>query len=72
METLSINELRKRAAEYGEKLNHCTSNHEQFNITLKILDSIYAELIQALKEEGERLEEEIEEMGWNNTSQKKK
>lgn len=63
METLSINELRRRASEYGNRLNHCTSNKEEFDITLKILDSIYVELIQALKEEGERLEEEIEEMG---------
>ena len=63
METLSINELRKRAAEYGNRLNHCTSNHEEFNINLKILDHIYIDLIQALQEEGERLEEEIEEMG---------
>ena len=63
LETLTIRELRERATEYGNRLNHCTSNHEQFNITLKILDSIYAELIQALQEEGERLEEEIEEMG---------
>ena len=72
METLSINELRTRASEYGNRLNECVSNHEEFNINLKILDSIYAELINALQEEGERLEEEIEEMGWNNTSQKKK
>lgn len=49
METLSINELRTRAAEYGNRLNHCTSNHEEFNINLKILDSIYSELIQALQ-----------------------
>ena len=62
METLSINELRTRAAQYGYRLNHCASNKEEFDITLKILDSIYAELINALKEEGERLEEEIEEM----------
>ena len=62
METLSINELRERAAQYGNRLNHCTSNKEHFDITLKILNSIYAELINALKEEGERLEEEIEEM----------
>ena len=62
METLSINELRERASEYGNRLNHCTSNHEEFNINLKILDHIYVELIQALKEEGQRLEEEIEEM----------
>ena len=62
METLTIRELRARAAEYGNRLNQCTSNKEDFNITLKILDSIYVELIQALKEEGERLEEEIEEM----------
>ena len=53
METLSINELRERATEYGNRLNHCVSNHEQFNITLKILDHIYAELIQALQEEKE-------------------
>jgi len=62
MDTLSINELRTRAAQYGNRLNHCVSNHEEFNINLKILDHIYAELIQALQEEGERLEEEIEEM----------
>ena len=62
METLSINELRTRASEYGNRLNKCVSNHEEFNINLKILDHIYVELIQALKEEGERLEEEIEEM----------
>ena len=72
METLTINELRTRASEYGNRLNHCVSNHEEFNINLKILDHIYAELINALQEEGERLEEEIEEIGWNNTSQKKK
>ena len=66
METLSIRELRERATEYGNRLNHSTSNKEDFNITLKILDSIYVELIQALKEEGERLEEEIEEIEWNN------
>ena len=53
METLSINELRERASEYGNRLNNCTSNHEEFNINLKILDSIYAELIQALQEENE-------------------
>ena len=51
METLSINELRTRAAQYGHRLNHCASNKEEFDITLKILDSIYAELINALKEE---------------------
>ena len=62
METLTIEELRIRAAQYGYRLNHCTSNHEEFNINLKILDSIYSELINALQEEGERLEEEIEEM----------
>ena len=62
METLTIRELRTRATEYGNRLNHCASNKEHFDITLKILDSIYVELIQALKEEGERLEEEIEEM----------
>lgn len=72
METLTIRELRTRATEYGNRLNHCVSNHEEFNINLKILDHIYAELINALQEEGERLEEEIEEIGWNNTSQKKK
>ena len=62
METLSINELRTRASEYGNRLNECVSNHEEFNINLKILDHIYAELIQALQEGKE----------WNNTSQKKK
>jgi NTP pyrophosphatase (non-canonical NTP hydrolase) len=62
METLTINELRTRASEYGNRLNNCTSNKEDFDITLKILNHIYVELIQALKEEGERLEEEIEEM----------
>ena len=62
METLTIRELRTRASEYGNRLNTCTSNHEEFNINLKILDSIYSELINALQEEGERLEEEIEEM----------
>ena len=50
MDTLSINELRTRAAQYGNRLNHCVSNHEEFNINLKILDHIYAELIQALQE----------------------
>ena len=39
METLSINELRTRASEYGNRLNECVSNHEQFNINLKINDS---------------------------------
>ena len=63
MEVLTINELRTRATEYGNRLNHCASNHEEFNINLKILDHIYAQLIKALQEEGERLEEEIEEMG---------
>ena len=63
MEVLSINELRKRASEYGDRLNNCTSNHEEFNINLKILDHIYVQLIKALQEEGERLEEEIEEIG---------
>ena len=63
METLSARELRERATEYGNRLNHCASNKEVFNITLKILNSIYVELIQALREEEERLEEEIEEMG---------
>ena len=62
METLSINELRTRASEYGNRLNKCVSNHEEFNINLKILDHIYAELINALQEGKE----------WNNTSQKKK
>lgn len=62
METLSINELRTRASEYGNRLNECVSNHEEFNINLKILDHIYAELINALQEGKE----------WNNTSQKKK
>ena len=56
METLTINELRTRAAQYGNRLNHCTSNKEEFDITLKILDSIYVELIQALKEEIEEME----------------
>ena len=50
METLSINELRTRASEYGNRLNECVSNHEEFNINLKILDHIYAELINALQE----------------------
>ena len=63
METLSARELRERATEYGNRLNHCASNKEEFDITLKILNSIYVELIQALREEEERLEEEIEEMG---------
>ena len=63
METLTINELRRRASDYGDRLNHCTSNHEEFNINLKILGYIYVQLIKALQEEGERLEEEIEEMG---------
>ena len=49
METLSINELRKRASEYGNRLNQCRTNKEDFDITLKILDHIYAELIQALQ-----------------------
>ena len=62
METLTINELRTRASQYGYRLNHCASNKEDFDITLKILDHIYVELINALQEEGERLEEEIEEM----------
>ena len=62
METLSIEELRTRASEYGNRLNECVSNHEEFNINLKILDHIYAELINALQEGKE----------WNNTSQKKK
>ena len=62
METLTINELRTRASEYGNRLNECVSNHEEFNINLKILDSIYEELINALQEGKE----------WNNTSQKKK
>ena len=51
MEVLTINELRSRASEYGNRLNNCTSNHEEFNINLKILDHIYAELIKALQEE---------------------
>ena len=51
METLTINELRTRASEYGNRLNHCVSNHEEFNINLKILDHIYAELINALQGE---------------------
>ncbi len=51
METLSINELRSRASEYGNRLNHCASNHEEFNINLKILDHIYAQLIKALQKE---------------------
>ena len=50
METLSINELRKRASEYGNRLNQCRTNKEDFDITLKILDHIYAELINALQE----------------------
>ena len=50
METLSINELRTRAAQYGNRLNHCVSNKEEFDITLKILDSLYKELIEALQE----------------------
>jgi len=50
METLSIEELRIRAAQYGYRLNHCVSNKEEFNINLKILDHIYAELINALQE----------------------
>ena len=62
METLSINELRKRASEYGNRLNQCRTNKEDFDITLKILDHIYAELINALQEGKE----------WNNTLQKKK
>ncbi len=62
METLSINELRRRASEYGNRLNHCRTNKEHFDITLKILDSIYAELIQALQKEQK----------WNNTSLKNK
>ncbi len=49
METLSINELRSRASEYGNRLNHCASNKEQFDINLKILDHIYAELIKSLQ-----------------------
>ena len=51
METLTINELRTRASEYGNRLNHCRTNKEHFDITLKILDHIYAELIQALQKE---------------------
>jgi len=58
MEILSINELRTRAAQYGYRLNHCASNKEEFDITLKILDSIYAELINALKEESKDNEKE--------------
>ena len=50
METLSINELRTRTAQYGNRLNHCASNKEEFDITLKILDSLYKELINALQE----------------------
>jgi len=57
MQTLSINELRIRAAQYGNKLNHCASNKEEFDITLKILDSVYKELIQALQEESKDNEE---------------
>ena len=51
MEVLSINELRTRASEYGNRLNECVSNHQEFNINLKILDHIYAQLIKALQEE---------------------
>ena len=50
MENLTIEELRTRASEYGNRLNHCRTNKEHFDITLKILDSIYAELINALQE----------------------
>ena len=51
METLSIEELRTRASEYGNRLNQCATNKEHFDITLKILDHIYAELINALQKE---------------------
>ena len=62
MENLTIEELRTRASEYGNRLNHCRTNKEHFDITLKILDSIYAELINALQEGKE----------WNNTLLKNK
>ena len=46
---LSTDELRLRVREYGERLNNSVSSKVEFDINLKILDHLYAQLIKAIQ-----------------------
>ena len=46
---LSTDELRVRVREYGERLNNSVSSKVEFDINLKILDHLYAQLIRAIQ-----------------------
>lgn len=48
-DNLTTDELRVRVREYAERLNNCVSCKVEFDINLKILDSLYAQLIMAIQ-----------------------
>ena len=48
-EYLSMDELRVRVREYGERLNNSVSSKVEFDINLKILDHLYGQLIRAIQ-----------------------
>ena len=48
-DVLTTDELRLRVREYGERLNESVSSKTEFDINLKILDHLYAQLIRAIQ-----------------------